>query len=717
MFHSTKSARFCLETGPDAALSYVKYSASSEALQGPIDGRSGADLAPPTLGQQPAAQARQSAPGAALDAALTLIGLDLPLRLVPVFGDGSSHPWAQAASSRGEILARRADWRRAVGVADVSGSLIALDPDSAAAELVAAELVGDGPAGFRIQSRRGVHRVYLRGAALPAAHRANLVHDERRPAEALAPKLDVVAGAVTLWKRGKTWLGEPSSIGPMPDRLRDAIAACWAARSARIEADAEARRKRAELAERERQQRAGSDDADRLRSYAAAALAGIQADASALLDGQRGRGIYAAAFKAGRLVGASWSGMVEADAEAAMLAAIDACGYDTRKGLGHAKRGIRAGMRDPLDPPASRELVRATMPHDRLVELERRAAAACADTRAQARAAGIHPRSANTAAALAAELARRAIDEGRPTVYASMADLGLAIDRGAAAVSRAAEALESIGWTVTRGGIGDADRARATAWTLPKATGGALPQNETLCGGASDSAAGGAENPSDKPRFDMRQSPGIAARGLRRRLGELPGCGDSVGLIVDALGAAAIRLTVAALADLTGLSVDTVRRCCRRLKDRGAVDEAREQTAGRPASAFALTDAGRDLLRGIVDGLGDVLAATVRVGERAVRRAAAAIDAGRALLAEARELAQALGVSVAAALAQLRARLRRFANAERDPLRELTGSAAVAAVRRAEGRAQLIAGAARRAWLEADLTRQAVASVGLVPAW
>lgn len=803
-----------------APSSYVNhYSMPSAGLRGPAKARDAAALPPPTLGQQHADEARQSAPGTALDAALYLIGMGLPLRLVPVFDGGASLRWSQAAGSRAEILARRSDWRRAVGVADVSGSLIALDPDSEPAELVAAELVGDGPAGFRIQSRRGVHRVYLRGDALPADHRANLVHDERRPAEALADKLDVVAGAVRLWHRGKTWLGDPSSIGPMPDRLRDAIAACWAARSSRLEADAEAARRRAELAEGERQQRAGSDDADRLRRYAAATLAGIQADASALPDGQRGRGIFSAAFKAGRLVGASWSGMVEADAEAAMLAAIDACGYDTRQGLGHARRGIRAGMRDPRDPPESRELVRATMPPDRLAELERRAAA-CADTRAQARAAGINPRSASKVAALAAELAGRAIDEGRPTVCASMDDLGLVIGRGPAAISRAVPIMQALGWTVTLGGIGDADRAKATAWTMPKATGRALPQNATLCGGASASAAGCPENPSERPRCVLRQSPGVAARGLRRGLGKpaeraerygnargglihaalladaaplslgglaaaagmplhgkpckvcrgeapgepcavrgractidklaplmvargwletlddgqggtvygptdrartidplLPGCGDSVAQILAALGDAVAEQTPAELAARAGLSVDTVLRGCRRLLAFGAVNEGRAATAGRPSAAFALTVRGRNLLRGIMDGIGGRLAEAVKVGERGIRKAAAAIERKRAELAEARALARSLGVSVAVALAHLRARLRRLAIAERDTSRELAGSAAVAEHKRAEGKAQGVAGAARRAWLEADLRRQAVVAIGAVPAW
>ncbi len=699
------------------ALSTPDYPGSTAApapVQGTAEPRNPAELPPPT----PA----PSMPQTALDAALLLVELPLPLRLVPVFASGATLPLPEAASTRAEILARRKDWRRAVGVADVSGLLVALDPDNEAAELVAADLVGDA-ATLRIQSRRGVHRVFLRGDVLPPELRANLVFDERRPAEALAPKLDVVTGAVRLWHRDKTWINDPAGIEPMPPRLREAVAACWSARCARVDGEAAAARERAALAEAERQRRGSSEDTDRLGRWAAAALSGRLGDVAACQAARRNE-LYAAGIYLRRLDLAGWAGPIDVEGE--LLAAAHRNGYAAKRGerraLSHIRRGIRAGDKlGPLPEPPSRELVRLTMPPARVAEIEARAAAACADTAERAKARGIHPRTALKVAMLADELARRAVEAGSSTVYASLADLGLKIDRNPAAVFHAVPALRRLGFSVTLGGIGDADRAKATAWTLPKAAGGALPQIAMQCREPHATGEGGGPERIGRPRCDVLVSPGgVAVRGLRRRLSEdLPGCGDSPHRVLGAIAAASSPPTVAAIADATGLSPDTVRRSCRGLLVRGVLAQGRVATAGRSAATFDLTEAGRRLLRGVVDGAAEVIRATVAAGERVIRRAAAALDAGRARLARARELAQSLGVSVAAALARLRADAALLASAERDPAhaaRAAARSRAAAEHHRADSRAQLIADRARRAWLQAELTRQGGASVGLVPA-
>lgn len=55
--------------------------------------------------------------------------------------------------------------------------------------------------------------------------------------------------------------------------------------------------------------------------------------------------------------------------------------------------------------------------------------------------------------------------------------------------------------------------------------------------------------------------------------------------------------------------------------------------------------------------------------------------------------------------------------AERDALRELAGSGPVAAAHRAEARAQLRDGAARRDWAQVTAHRDLVADLGMVTTW
>lgn len=634
-------------------------------------------------------------PATALDAALVLhdklSAAGIAPRLVPIRDDGSTRVWSKADQTRDDILRNRADWRRAVGVGAVDCGLIDIDVDAPDAELVAADLAGDAQT-FEIQSRRGRHRVYLRGDVAPADYRAGHVYDAQHPTEAIAPKLDAVFGLVRVWMPGKTWLTDPASIAPMPDRLRDAVAGIVQARQQRQDDEAAALAERVAEAERQRQARGDQPgNADRLRRYADATLDGIMRDGAALPDGQRGDGLFKVACRAGKLVGAPWSGVTEADAEAAIMSAADGCGYIQTNGYRAAqsavRRGIRRGMADPMPEPSDHDLVRASLPPDRLREIERRAAAAADDVLSRAKAAGIHPARAEVIRRLSAELAQQCADQGRIEVAASVADLALQIDASPATVWRAAQAMPALGWSIQTGKLGADGRAMSTVWRLPLVqnhVAAAYPQDETLVR-ESDSGAGSAsESPFDKPRFTLRISrPSVLVRGLRRKLpghasamrlgaarhvdGLLAGCGPAIYRVLDALAESASPMTIAELADRAVCSNDSARRCCVRLTERGMVLVGTVRTAGRSAKDYSLTAEARAAAAGEhVADQSPILAATIEVGAQSIRRAQARIDAERSLLADAREKAPIFGVSPTAMLAGIRAQIRRQAAAERD---------------------------------------------------
>lgn len=748
---------------PSAVFSYVNSSIAAESRQAAGNARNATDARSQTLAaaDPPATAADRSAamPATALDAALVLIdkltAAGISPRLTPIYATKATRcePWNTGDQTRDDVLRHRAEYRRAIGVGDASGMLVAIDPDNEAAELVAAELIGDCPT-FRIASPRGMHREFLRGDVLPADLRANLTYSDDRPAEALAHKLDVVTGIITLWRNDKTWLSDPATIAPMPDRLRDAVAGCWSAQQQRKAAEAAAIAQRVTEAAQKCLARGDSGDSgdhDRLRRYADATLAGISRDGAALPDGQRGDSLFKLACRAGKLVGAAWSGVTEADAEAAMMDAADRCGYVQTNGhraaLSAVRRGIRRGLADPMPEPSDRDLVRASLPPDRLREIEHRAAAAADNV----------PSRAETCRRLTAELAQRCIDQGRIEVAASVADLGLAIDCNPATVSRAAQAMQAFGWSIVTGKLGADGRATATIWRLPiaqKPVAAAYPQDATLCREPLQAVGSAHGSSLDKPRCIVRISPpGLLVRGLRRRLkghanalrtaskrsdgrqaaelarldatlielqptavaprspadrhaiaaarlreiGSLSGCGPVVYRVLPALAAAAEPMTIAELADLVGCSNDSARRCCARLAERGMVLVGTVRTAGRPAKVYHLTAEAAVAAGGSqVADPSPILAATIEVGAQSIRRAQARIEAERLLLADARQQAQSLGVSTPAMLAGIRAKIRRMAGAERDADLSMAHSPIIADARRKARRERMTAVQHRR---------------------
>ena len=744
---------------PSAVFSYVNSSSAAESRQAAGNARNAPDARSQTLAaaDPPATAADRSAamPATALDAALVLIdkltAAGISPRLTPIYATKATRcePWNTGDQTRDDVLRHRAEYRRAIGVGDASGLLVAIDPDSQAAELVATELIGDCPT-FRIASPRGMHREFLRGDVLPADLRANLTYSDDRPAEALAHKLDVVTGIITLWRNDKTWLSDPATIAPMPDRLRDAVAGCWSAQQQRKAAEAAAIAQRVTEAAQKCLARGDSGDSgdhDRLRRYADATLAGISRDGAALPDGQRGDSLFKLACRAGKLVGAAWSGVTEADAEAAMMDAADRCGYVQTNGHRAAQsavlRGIRRGLADPMPEPSDRDLVRASLPPDRLREIERRAAAAADNVLSRARSAGIHPARAEVCRRLSAELAQRCVDQVRVEVAASVADLGLAIDCDKMTVSRAAQAMLALGWSIVTGKLGADGRATATIWRLPiaqKPVAAAYPQDATLCREPLQAVGSASESTLDKPRSILRISrPSVIVRGLRRKLpalacalrpagkrsdgrqaaelarldatlteldptavapripadrhaiaaarlreiGSLSGCGPAVYRLLPALAAAAEPMTIAELADLVGCSNDSARRCCARLAERGMVLVGTVRTAGRQAKVYYLTAEARTAAAGEhVADASPILAKTIKVGAESIQRAQAKIDAERLFMADARQQAQAFGVSTPAMMAGIRAQIRRMAAAERDADLSMAHSPIIADARR-----------------------------------
>ena len=660
-------------------------------------------------------------PRAALEAALELAELSdrngWGLALVPGFADESTRPWAKADRSRADVLRHRGSWSRAVDVRDVSGMLLDLDVDDPSTEGLAAELAAGG-ATFAYASRRGQHRVYWRRDLVPAEHRGNMVHDPARPSEALAPGLDVVLGSIRLWSADRPWLTDPATIADPPQALRERIAACWAARQARIaQADAEAQERR-EAAERRRREREAQDleeERGRLDSWARAALEGILRDVAGLAHGRRALDVYRLAARAGSLAAAHWSGLTEAEAEAALLGAATACGLTEREALGHVRRGLRAGMAAPMPEPADRSLPSrggGAQTGAEREELERQAEAAASSVglaRDAGILAGVHKARIASAEALAEALARRMLREGRTTVTVGLGQLGIDADRGRSAIRSAASVLEACGWRLEPGGIGADGTPRASSWTFG--------QDRPACSLNEGRCLQGHPDPSDcrhalsgailsESRQDglagaWRRPVGLLERGLRRQIllhleEALRACGPSSRRTVSALLQVEEGATAVELAEVTGLSSRTVDRHLAIFAERGLVTSSTRPTAGRPARACALTAEARAAALGeTVADPSPILAATLQAGAERLRRAEAQLAAERSLLEDARRVAEVAGVPVAVAAQAWREQIQHRARAERD--RTLAGleSPLIADARRREGRVSMALAQAR----------------------
>ncbi len=728
------------------------------------DGSARPDRAEFTI-TKPAGQALQAQagglppmPSSALEAALELAELSdrngWGLALVPGFANDTTRTWAKADRSRADVLSHRGSWSRAVDVRDVSGQLLDLDVDDPSTEGLAAELAGDLPT-FTYQSTKGPHRIYWRRDLVPADHRGNWVHDQKHPersAEILAPKLDLICGSIRLWGPGKTWLTAPASIAEPPQALRDRIAACWAARQAR-QAQAKAQeQERQEAAERRRREREAAgleEERGRWEKYTRITIDAILHAVACLTEGYRAKGLHGLAYRAGRLVGAIWSDLTEAEAEAGLLDAALACGLTEREAMGHIRRGLREGMKNPLPEPPDRALPSrggAQTAVER-VDLERQAEAAAASWRQlrgmvnPATGQAFAPVTVTNCRIMAAQLARRLLANGGRPVAVALLQLARDCGLGKDAIRSGRDALGLVGWTIAPGGFGEDGKAKATAWAfrqLPTAT---LNERDEL----PQAQATANDRPALSGRILTKSLPAgpvtLLERGLRRRilglacpmdaktrearerrqlrektpdgrpkrvrpptpLDALLGLGPSVYIMLPVVAGAAEGLRAAELAELAGVSSATAERCLRRLAEFDLATIETRPTAGRPAKVYTMTaDARAAALGEAVADPSPILAATLQAGAERLRRAEAQLAAERSLLEDARRVAEVAGVPVAVAAQAMREEIQRNARAERDRSLVSLESPLIADARRRQGRAALYMGAALAA-----ATRQA----------
>ena len=666
-----------------------KYIASADVIQ-PFVGALG-PLLPPVDPQQPED---------ALTAAQRLVAAGLPV--LPMHPEGtfrrnkdgklenlSKRPalerWQFDATIDVAVVRRwwgkGGQYRRCgVGIALRMPGLCAVDPDTAeAAERVAALAEGDLGAGFVVASTKGVKAFYRRPARLSD-------ENGNRKAEDALGGADSTMGAVLAWSPGRVWYGEPSGIGVTPAWLERALSIVYAPRPP-------------PPPPAPRPARPVADD-DRLTAYVLRAIVDEAAKVAILGDGRK-MAMHVLGVKLGALV-AGIAPQLEGDAWAEAERAACACGVGLGVGMPHFRNGWRYGAANPRPIPPEREIGLGSLPPTERATLEARIAAATADVMAQAKGKGCRAQQAETVRSVVGALAEVIRERGSETAIIGVESLARLAKRGAGSVHRAVIILEALGWTVARGGIGADDRVMATRWTLP----------------ASGSRAFG------HPGMDAVTTFGGSClapfRDDQKVGGTAYGLGATVGptmrriAVVMATGAVMTADQVAAAARTTP---KTAARCLTRMEDAALATVATVSTAGRPARCWALAaDVLRDLAGDVAEVASDALQMVRRAAARFEARAVARIEGGRRILAAAREYARQIGASVSAELKAWRDRDRRMAAAERDPLRD-AGSSAVAAAHRAEARAQLRDGAARRDWARAMTTRDLVAEIGLATTW
>ena len=285
----------------------------------------------------------------------------LEFALVPIFESGATREWSDVDRTL-EAVEAATDYEGAIGVGDVSGNFLALDPDSPEAETKLISLAGDR-IGFSTAGTRGDHRIFERGKVIPPEYRANHAQEFDRKTgepihsdEVLDPKLDIVTGLVTLWRTDKTWVTWPTDIEPMPEKLCEAVEACYLARLERkTKEEQDARQLQREARERIEARKASDDfDADqeerRARAWGDQALTGRASDIARLVDGQsRWNAIHKGAVYLSRKSLAAYISPDEI--EAVLLDAAEACGYIADHGQASALRHIRNGIKWGLAHP------------------------------------------------------------------------------------------------------------------------------------------------------------------------------------------------------------------------------------------------------------------------------------------------------------------------------------------------------------------------------
>ena len=309
------------------------------------------------------------------------------------------------------------------------------------------------------------------------------------------------------------------------------------------------------------------------------------------------------------------------------------------------------------------------------------------------------------------ELVRRCLERGADTVATSNAELARDIGVAeASTVLRCIPALEAIGWTVTRGGIGADGRVTATRWTLPKVGGAGL---SPTCNGLLDDGAPHVQDPlqvGDKGVH--RGAAGLLGRGLRREVNGVAACGVLTFRALEAMRGGQV-MTAAEIGDAIGCGPEAAARQAERMTAHGAAEMVGEvETGGRRARGWRLV---ADLVALLAADLDAVLTSatttTLAVGAHVFQRAQERLEAGRRFMAEARARAQELGVSIKAVLTVWRDRDRQ-ARAIAAGIDERLGQ-----VRKAQARAHTADVLARWAWAKVTTYRDMVAEFGLATTW
>lgn len=629
----------------------------------------------------------ESTPATALDAALALIAAGSP-----VFPQDpkAKRPARAAWQTPGEGSTLDPDTARAwwgpggryrrcgVGAALRAWGQLALDPDTPEATAALAELAAaaDGwPPTFVVMSARGVKVFYPRPEDLADKNGAQVHRPELGGA-------DLLFNNVLAWAPGRRWIGSPADIAPTRpawlDQALDAIATL--AREPGMTGLPGAALRSLDI------------EHDRGAAYLAAVIEG-QAGRLAGLASGTGRPVilHSAACHIGARL---WlAPEIEVDARAALYAAAVGAGvaadYGERSTWGHIDRGLAWGKAHPAPAPIDRPLEdRADwtpggvdpsgqdLAPAAAAEVERTRAAArviLADPRGLVEALRdddgqrIHPAARFTVELLAAELARRHADAGRPTIAAGTLDLGLFIGRGADAVRRAWPWIRRAGWTVEPGGMDADGTARATRYTLQV-------ENRQDAGDPL-SGSGDPIGADDGGAFSslrvLSVSSSALCRGARSRQVDQvtgrakPAMGGAAAWVlaaVEALQARGETPTAAAIASEGGVCLDTARRNLAAAVELGplAADQLeRDGSAGRPVLVYRLVESTTAAVQALLDR-----------GERIIRRAVEGMlafrDRRRAAL---RGVELGLFKTWAEAFAEISKRWRRRAAGERESVK------------------------------------------------
>lgn len=546
--------------------------------------------------------------------------------------------------------------RCAVGVV-LAPDALALDADDAAAAAWLAEVALDAGDAWMIHGGRGARVVFRRPAWLGELRpdwRGTLTH------QAAAGGCDVVGGVVVAWAPGRSWTGGPelvADVSPAIDRALRAV----------LDPPRPTPPPPAELG------LMGPVEATRAVAYVRAALGTLRADVAALAPGTRQRGLWDAAMAAGRAL--ARAGLPHEADYALDVLATAAPWAGTRHERSTLRRGIVAGLahveeglpdRPGWTPRASAPP--ATGPDADAIRTA--AAGALGTLRADVRALHqddgrpLHPKARATVELIAAHVLADVERTGRAGVTRGVAVVGLAIDRGAASVLRAARWLPELGIDVE---LGEPTEGRATTWRFSRTT--ERVRRTPAAGGGGDGLnahSATREIPAPPSRDVLDAAGSDLCRGLRRRPcrpGAVPELDDAgrrrpappamsslgayAGDVVAVLRAAPRPLAADDVAAALGCSPATARRGLAVAAARGAAVASVERSGrrGRPRMLYALAEHATAAVEAVVE-----------LGARARARAEAGIAVARDRLRRARALALRGVAPVGVLLARLKSR-------------------------------------------------------------